>query len=159
MNFFARLWDHLGSNLSSYVQAQELQPGVPKAEPSAGDQPGKTGSDKIESVADKGNYVETYGHHKNRENKGHVKGDNDEAPLPRKSVAKNVNIRDEDQPSDSQSKPRRFLQSTIHKKRRRNDEEQHQRKVTFSCFLNNFSMYLCTGNVLVSLYVRYFKGV
>ncbi|XP_047955197.1 uncharacterized protein LOC125201216 isoform X1 [Salvia hispanica] len=127
-SFISWLWDHLGSNLSSYVQAQELQPGVPKAEPSAGDQPGKTGSDKIESVADKGNYVETYGHHKNRENKGHVKGDNDEAPLPRKSVAKNVNIRDEDQPSDSQSKPRRFLQSTIHKKRRRNDEEQHQRK-------------------------------
>ncbi|XP_042015380.1 uncharacterized protein LOC121763436 [Salvia splendens] len=129
-SFISWLWDHLGSNLSVYAQAQELQPGFPKTEPSAGDQPGNAGSDQMESEADKGNYVETYGHHKNRENKGHLRG-GDEAPLPRsemKSVAKNVNIRDEDQPSDSQSKPHRVLRSTIHKKRRRNDEEQHQRK-------------------------------
>ncbi|KAL1539968.1 hypothetical protein AAHA92_24389 [Salvia divinorum] len=127
-SFISWLWDHLGSNLSLYVQAQELQPRVPKTEPSAGNQSEKTGSDQIESEAHKGKYVETYGHHKNRENKEHVRGSNDEAPPPRKSGAKNVNIRDEDQLNDSQSKPRRFLQSTIHKKRSRNDEEQHQRK-------------------------------
>ncbi|KAG6400564.1 hypothetical protein SASPL_137404 [Salvia splendens] len=135
-SFISWLWDHLGSNLSVYAQAQELQPGFPKTEPSAGDQPGNAGSDQMESEADKGNYVETYGHHKNRENKGHLRG-GDEAPLPRsemKSVAKNVNIRDEDQPSDSQSKPNRVLRSTIHKKRRRNDEEQHQRKGSRTLF-------------------------
>ncbi|KAG6400600.1 hypothetical protein SASPL_137441 [Salvia splendens] len=135
-SFISWLWDHLGSNLSVYAQAQELQPGFPKTEPSAGDQPGNAGSDQMESEADKGNYVETYGHHKNRENKGHLRG-GDEAPLPRsemKSVAKNVNIRDEDQPSDSQSKPHRVLRSTIHKKRRRNDEEQHQRKGSRTLF-------------------------
>ncbi|XP_057798002.1 uncharacterized protein LOC131014141 [Salvia miltiorrhiza] len=128
-SFISWLWDHLGSNLSLYVQAQELEPvGVPKAEPAVGDQPRKTGSHQIESEADKQNSVETYGHHKNRENKGLVRGGNDEVSLPLKSVANNVNSRDENKPSDSQSKPLRFPQSTIHKKRRRNDEGQQQRK-------------------------------
>ena len=140
MNFLNRLWDHLGSNLGLYTQAQELQPvGALKEDPAAGDQR-KTGSDQIESEADKGNSVGTYGHHKNRENKGSVRGGHDGVPLPRKSVANNVNIRDENQINDSQSKSHRFPQSGIHKKRRRdNDDGKQQRKVIFSCLLNNIS--------------------
>ncbi|XP_042047204.1 uncharacterized protein LOC121793066 [Salvia splendens] len=128
-SFISWLWDHLGCNLGLYAQAQELQSvGSLKADPAAGDQR-KTGSDQIESEADKGNSVETYGHHKNRENKGSVRGGNDEVPLPWKSVANNVNIRDENQINDSQSKSHRFPQSAIHKKRRQdNDDGKQQRK-------------------------------
>ncbi|XP_042008454.1 uncharacterized protein LOC121757045 [Salvia splendens] len=127
-SFISWLWDHLGSNLGLYAQAQELQPvGALKEDPASGDQR-KTGSDQIESEADKGNSVETYGHHKNRENKGSVRGGNDRVPLPRKSLANNANIRDENQINDSQSKSHRFPQSAIHKKRRRDDDDKKQQR-------------------------------
>lgn len=143
MNSLHRLWDHLGSNLSSYVQPQELHPvGVPKTEPAAGDQPAKTGSHQIKSEADKGTSVETYRHHQKREHKGLVKVDDDEVSHRRKSVENNLNSRNVNQPSDSQTKPHRSPQSTIHKKRRQRDEAQHPRKVIFSrvvLFKYNFS--------------------
>lgn len=124
--FISWLWDHLGSNIGLYVHPQELHPkGVPKTEPAPGDQAGKSGSHQIESETDKGNSIKTSRHHHNREYKG--VGD-EEAPLPRKSLANNENSRDENQPRDSHARPIRSSQSTIHKKRRRSDEVQQPRQ-------------------------------
>lgn len=141
-----RLWDHLGSNLGLYVHPQELHPkGVPKTEPAPGDQAGKTGSHQIESETDKGNSIKTSRHHHNREYKG--VGD-EEAPLPRKSLANNENSRDENQPRDSHARSIRSSQSTIHKKRRRSDEVQQPRQVIFSCLVQilggRIPIILCT---------------
>lgn len=128
-SFISWLWDHLGSNISLYVQPQELHPEeVPKTEPAAGDQAVKIESHQIESEADKGNSIKAYRHHHNREYKGLIRGGDAEVSLPRKSSANNVNLRDENQPRDSQTKQFRSIQSTIHKKRRRNDEVQQPRQ-------------------------------
>lgn len=118
-----RLWDHLESNLSSYVQPQELQSvGVSKTEP---------GSHRNESEDDKGNSIETYRRLQNQEYKGLAKVGDDEVPHPRKSVDNKVNSRNENQPRDSQTKPYRSPQSTTHRKRTRRDESQQPRKVIF----------------------------
>ncbi|KAH6812345.1 hypothetical protein C2S51_026107 [Perilla frutescens var. frutescens] len=127
--FISWLWDHLGSNISLYVQPQELhQEEVPKTEPAAGDQAVKIESHQIESEADKRNSIKTYRHHHNRDYKGLIRGGDAKFSLSRKSVANNANSKDENQPRESQTKPFRSPQSTIHKKRRRNDEVQQPRQ-------------------------------
>lgn len=117
-----RLWDHLGSNLSLYVQPLELHPdGVAKTKPAAEDQGGKTESHPIESDAHRGNNIKTHGHHNNRENKELMKErDEIEVPLPQNSVAEKVKTRDAPRPRDSHRTPR----SSIHKKRRRIEDQQ-----------------------------------
>lgn len=121
------------------MQPQELHPGgVPETKPAAGDQAGKTESRPIESEAEKGDSIKTYGHHHNREYKRLMRdGDENEVPLPRNSVADKVNYGDEPQPRVSRTKPSRSPRSTIHKKRRRN-EEQQPKQVTLSHLLVHF---------------------
>ncbi|KAI3448912.1 hypothetical protein Pfo_005577 [Paulownia fortunei] len=135
-SFVSWLWDHLGSNLSLYVQPQELHPDeAPKTKPAAGDQAGKTESHQIESEAEKGNSIQTYRHHHNREPKGLMRdGDENEVPLPRTSVVSNVNSQDEPDRRVGRTKPSLSPRPTIHKKRRRTEEQQpiKQREVSQS---------------------------
>ncbi|XP_020553225.1 uncharacterized protein LOC105173472 isoform X1 [Sesamum indicum] len=132
-SFVTWLWDHLGSNLSLYMQPQELQSdGVSERKPTAGEQAGKTDAHQIESDAEKADSNKTSGHHQNRDHKGSVRdGDENEGPLPNNPVSDNVNSQDEPHKKVGQTKPSLSPRSTIQKKRMRT-EEKHLRKREFS---------------------------
>ncbi|KAL0410717.1 UNVERIFIED_CONTAM: Polyadenylate-binding protein 2 [Sesamum latifolium] len=125
--------DHLGSNLSLYMQPRELQPdGASERKPTAGEQAGKTDAHQIESEAEKADSDKTSGHHQNRDHKGSVRdGDENGGPLPNNSLSDNVNSQDEPHGKVGQTKPSLSPRSTIQKKRRRT-EEKHLRKRKFS---------------------------
>ncbi|KAL8542348.1 hypothetical protein ACS0TY_003278 [Phlomoides rotata] len=132
-SFISWLWDHLGSNLSLYMQPLELHPdGVAKTKPAAEDQGGKIESRPTESDAQRGDFSKTHGHHNNRDNKGLMReGDENKVPLPQNSVTHNVKSRDAPRLRDSQTNSSRSPRSTIHKKRRRNEIQQpRQREVS-----------------------------
>ncbi|KAL6560457.1 hypothetical protein OROGR_004016 [Orobanche gracilis] len=126
-SFVSWLWDHLGSNLSLYVQPQELHSdGAPKSKLTTGVEAGKTETHQIESETGTGNYVK--GHHNNQECKDLVRdGDENKIPLPRKSVADKKISQDEPHQRVVRTKPSLSPRPTIHKKRRQT-EEQHPRK-------------------------------
>ncbi|KAL6565697.1 hypothetical protein OROHE_004752 [Orobanche hederae] len=125
-SFVSWLWDHLGSNLSLYVQPPELHSdGAPKSKLTTGVEAGKTETHQIESETETGNYVK--GHHNNQECKDLMRdGDENKIPLPRNSVADKKLSQDEPHRRVVRTKPL-SPRPTIHKKRRQT-EEQHPRK-------------------------------
>ncbi|KAK6143145.1 hypothetical protein DH2020_023493 [Rehmannia glutinosa] len=133
-SFVSWLWDHLGSNLSLYVQPQELHPdGAPKTKLTAGDEAGKTKSHQIEAEAEKGNSVKTYGRRNNRESEGVMRDANEnEVPLPRNFGVDNVSSQDEHHRVVGRTKPSLSPRPTIHKKRRRTEEQPRKREVSQS---------------------------
>ncbi|KAI3444991.1 hypothetical protein Pfo_001656 [Paulownia fortunei] len=123
-SFVSWLWDHLGSNLSLYVQQRELRPdGAPKIKSAAGEHDGRTESHQIESDAEKGK--RTSGKRHNREWKGLVRdGNENENPLPQSSMPDKVSAQVE--PNQRVGRAKRCLspRPTIEKKRRRHEEPQ-----------------------------------
>lgn len=137
-----RLWDHLGSNLSLYLQPQEPHPdGAPKPEPTS-DQAERAESHQIEKESEKGNFIKTHGRHHGREWKGLVRNRDDNEVL-QNSVADRVNSQDGSHRSVSRTKQSLSPRPTIHKKKRRT-EEQKPRKVIFSP-----SQLICSKNLYI----------
>ncbi|KAL0429285.1 UNVERIFIED_CONTAM: putative RNA-binding protein RbpA [Sesamum radiatum] len=98
-SFVNWLWDHLGSNLNSYVQQRELHPdGAPKTRSSVGEQDGRTEFHQIESDAEK--EKNTSGKRRNREWRGLKDANENETSLHHSFMDDNVNAQDEPQEQD-----------------------------------------------------------
>ncbi|GER57405.1 polyadenylate-binding protein 2-A [Striga asiatica] len=133
--FVSWLWDHLGSNVSLYVQSQELQTdGVPKTKLVARDEAGKNETRKIESKAETPNSVKSHGHRNNLPSKGLVRGRNDnEVLFPQNSVDGNEISKHEPNQRVRRTKPSLSPRPTIQKKKRRTEEQRpRQREVSQS---------------------------
>ncbi|CAA0820735.1 RNA binding (RRM/RBD/RNP motifs) family protein [Striga hermonthica] len=134
-SFVSWLWDHLGSNVSLYVQPQEFQTdGVPKTKLVTRDETGKTEARKIESIAETPNSVKSHGYHNNLPSKGLVRGRNDnEVLFPQNSVDGNEFSNHEPNQRVWRTKPFLSPRPTIQKKRRRTEEQRpRQREVSQS---------------------------
>ncbi|KAL3624603.1 hypothetical protein CASFOL_031271 [Castilleja foliolosa] len=127
-SFVSWLWDHLGSNLSLYVHPQELLDGAPKTKLTAGDEAEKIESHQIASEAEKGNSVKAQ-RLNNRQPKGLVRdGVEDEVPLTQNSIADIEVSQDEPPRRVVRTKPSLSPRPTIHKKTRRNEEQQPRKR-------------------------------
>ncbi|GER45195.1 RNA recognition motif-containing family protein [Striga asiatica] len=117
-SFVSWLWDHLGSNVSLYVQPQGLQSeGVSKTKPVPGNEAGNTETYEIQPKADKVNSVKSHRHRSNPPSKGLVRDRDDNEVLPQNSVD-----------GIETSKNEWRVRPTSHKKRRGAEEQQPRKR-------------------------------
>ncbi|KAL3815062.1 hypothetical protein ACJIZ3_016330 [Penstemon smallii] len=140
--FVAWLWDHLGSNLSLYVQPRDpLQYGAPKTKSVSVEPVGRTELHKIEfetsgeparrteSETEKGNSRKPFGNHHKRKWKGSVRDvDENEVSLPQSSIAEYVNPQYDPHERVGPTKQLLSPRRTIQKKRRQPKERQPKKR-------------------------------
>ncbi|CAA0842533.1 RNA binding (RRM/RBD/RNP motifs) family protein [Striga hermonthica] len=126
-SFVSWLWDHLGSNVSLYVQPQGLQPeSVSKTKPVPGNEVGNNETYEIQPKSDQANSVKSHRHLSNPPSKGLVRDRDDHEVLPQNSVDGIETSKNEWRVR--QRKPPLSPRPTSHKKRRRTEEQQPRKR-------------------------------
>ncbi|EYU27073.1 hypothetical protein MIMGU_mgv1a002184mg [Erythranthe guttata] len=129
-SFVSWLWDHLGSNLSLYVQTPELRPdGAQQINSAAGKPDEGTELQQMDSDAQKER--KTSGKRRKREWRGLVRDtDETENPFAQGSVPDNINVQTE--PRQKVDRTERSLSSRpmTEKKRRRHEERRPGKEVS-----------------------------